>query len=496
MTNKASVVEEIAIQSWLRPALTAVGANKDYREFREQLEAVERALSSGRLEEMARSFAKEGFEEAGARQLRARVQFAVKALRTQTLRMLLGNPGYREFSRQVASSDLLADFCRARRIDGISGVSKSTLERASKFFSAEQTRWMNQVLMEMCGEKDRAKELGLTEAVEMDVCLIDTTCLEANIHHPIDWVLLRDVSRTLLKAIDLIRGAGLCQRMPEDPAGFARRMNRLCLEMTHTRRKADARKARKAVLRRMKRLVKTIASHGKRHRDRLEASWAGTKYTQAQARRIVERMDRMLGQVPAVIRQAHERLIGERVVASAEKILSVHEPDINVLVRGKAGKEVEFGNTLLLAETPSGLIVDWEVYRKSAPAEWRQLQQSVQRQNQYDLSQSIAAVAADRGFSARQGERELAEQGIYDAVCPKDPATLKRRFGEDRFARLQRRRGSTEARIAIFKQRQARRLRERGFTHRYLAVAWGVLGHNLWMVARMRLKQEKDEEAA
>lgn len=178
------------------------------------------------------------------------------------------------------------------------------------------------------------------------------------------------------------------------------------------------------------------------------------------------------------------------------KLLSVHEADVRVLVRGKAGREVEFGNTLLLAECPQGLILDWELYREKAPAEWRQLQQSVQRQTAFDLSADIVAVGADRGFCARKGSEELAQRGIYDAVCPKDPAQLRERFAEKRFAGLQRRRGSTEARIAIVKQRQKRRLRSRGFAHRYLAVAWSVLGHNLWLIARLLCDQQKIAEAA
>ena len=60
--------------------------------------------------------------------------------------------------------------------------------------------------------------------------------------------------------------------------------------------------------------------------------------------------------LPAAIRQAHERIIGERPVASADKILSLYEDDLHVIVRGKAGAEVEFGNTLLLAENLDGII--------------------------------------------------------------------------------------------------------------------------------------------
>jgi hypothetical protein len=496
MTKKATVGPTVAIQSWLRPALTHVEANKDYALFREQVETVDALLRHSHLESMALDFALEGSADASVRQQTARRQFALKALRVEALRMLLGNPPFRQFSRTVAASDLLADFCGVRRIDGIRGISKSTLERASKFFRPEQVRWMQQVLTEMCGERDRAAELGLAEPVQTDVCLIDTTCLEANIHYPVDWVLLRDVATTLLKATKLIRTAGLRERMPQGPEAFARAMNRLCIQMTHSRRKPDSRRARKAVLREMKPLLRTIAGHARRHRDRLAGEYASTKYTEAQAARIVGRIDRMLELVPQVIAQAHERIIGGRRVPDARKILSAYEPNVQVIVRGKAGRNVEFGNTLLLAESPQGLILDWELYREKAPAEWRQLQDSVERQTAFDLSAAIAAVAADRGFCARNSAAELAQRGIYDAVCPKDPEQLRQRSTDQRFTALQRRRGSTEARVAIVKQRQARRLRSRGFDHRYLAVAWSVLGHNLWLVARLLTEQKKLAEAA
>lgn len=494
--RRKNVGSEVALQSWLRPALTAVGANRDYALFRGQLDAVDGLLRDAHLEAMALDFAVEGFESASARQLAGRKGFALKALRVETLRMLLGNPSFREFSRTVAASDLLADFCGVRRLDGIKGVSKSTLERACKFFRADQVRWMQQVLTEMAGNADRAAELGLGGALSTDVCLVDTTCLEANIHFPVDWVLLRDVAMTLLKATKLIRAAGLRHRMPCEPEELARQMNRLCVQMTHARRRSDSRRQRKAVLRGMKRLLRTIGEHVRRHRDRLDAEYATTRYSKARAGRIVARIDGMLAQLPAVIHQAHERIIGERQVPNAQKILSVHEPDIHVLVRGKAGKDVEFGNTLFMAESEQGLILDWEVYEQKAPAEWRQLQDSLERQNAFDLPEDIVAACADRGFSAKEGSRQLAAAGIYDATCPRDPIELKNRMKEADFARLQRRRGCTEARIAILKQRLGRRLRARGFAHRRLAVGWGVLGHNLWLLARLLADQRREAMAA
>jgi IS5 family transposase len=284
--------------------------------------------------------------------------------------------------------------------------------------------------------------------------------------------------------------------MPCEPEQFARQMNQLCIEMPHTRRKQDGRKARKRVLRKMKPLLRMIAEHARRHRDRLESDDARTGFSRAQALQIIARVDRTLAQVPAVITQAHERLIGDRTVPSEQKLVSIYEPDLKVIVRGKAGKEVEFGNTLFSAESAQGLILDWELYRQKAPPEWRQLQESIERQNTFDLPTEISAAGADRGFAAKAGKAALQASGIYDAVCTRNPAKLKARLQESQFVQLQRRRGSTEARVAIFKQRSARRLRCRGFAHRHLAVAWVVVGHNIRVLARMLIKQEKLKQAA
>ncbi|MCC5021576.1 MAG: hypothetical protein J6386_01605 [Candidatus Synoicihabitans palmerolidicus] len=90
----------------------------------------------------------------------------------------------------------------------------------------------------------------------------------------------------------------------------------------------------------------------------------------------------------------------------------------------------------------------------------------------------------------------MAEADIYDATCPRDPQLLQRRMQEPPFVALQHRRASTEARIPIIKQRQGQRLRARGFTNRYLTVAWSILGHNLWLIARLLADQPPQAQAA
>lgn len=501
MNKKTTAVQpKVAIQSLLRPALTPVFANKDYEEFKRTIDDIDRVLIEGRLEKLAIDFGLANLlafnSEADEQVMARQAEQAVKSLRTNVLKTLLEGISCRKLSAAVYGSDLLADFCRVRQIDGIKGLAKSEVDRMMRFFSEDQLRLLHTHLTELCASAGSCARIGLEDPVDASLTFFDSTCLEANIHYPVDWLLLKDVSLTLLQAISLIRRAGLFCRMPQGPEVFARDMNKLCIEMTHSARRKDGRKARKQVFRRMKKLLATIGQHGARYREALENRWEETEYSEARKNRIVSRIDDMLKKLPQVKKQAHERIIGERQVANAGKILNVHETDLHVIVRRKAGKETEFGNTLMLCESMHGYILDWKLYREQAPGESEQLAESLKRQDAMKMEEPIVSACTDRGFASKKTSRLLRDKKIYDATCPRDPAVLKERLCEEPFAGLQRRRGSTEARIAILRQKHGSRLRQKGFTNRSLAVGWSVLAHNLWLIARLLAQQEQRAAAA
>jgi hypothetical protein len=317
-----------------------------------------------------------------------------------------------------------------------------------------------------------------------------------NIHFPVDWVLLRDAARTLMKATILIRQRGLKVRM-EEPEEFLKRMNRLCMKMTHARRKKDARRVRKAVLREMKKLSKIMAAHAERHRELLEQRWQETDLSEGEARQIVERIGSVLAQLPAAIRQAHERIIGERQVKNDEKILSLYEGHAAVYVRGKAGAEVEFGSQLLLGESPGGVIVDWELVDGNPQADTKMLSRSLERMKQTGVGHSIREVSGDRGFDSQPNRELLEKGGIYNGICPKAPEELKKRMKDGKFVELQKRRSQTEARISIFKNGfLGSPLLSKGHANQEREVAWNVLAHNLWVIARLPRAKAKPKALA
>ncbi len=57
--------------------------------------------------------------------------------------------------------------------------------------------------------------MGLSQPLDLTQIFTDSMCVKAHFHFPVDWVLLRDAARSLLRAINTIRAQGLKQRMVE-----------------------------------------------------------------------------------------------------------------------------------------------------------------------------------------------------------------------------------------------------------------------------------------
>ena len=475
----------------LRPRLPTIVGNVDYLTLRQGLEQIDQLLrTSGVEEEFVELALQTWLEESRTPTAREQQRFQLRsrrALRCTVLRTLL-QEDYRGFSCQVAGNPLYQWFCLIDNLDQIRVPSKSELQRFAHWLPASQMRKVNGVLL--VSALTQPRKLELKKPLDLESYFLDTTCLEANIHFPTDWVLLRDGVRTLMKATALIRKQGLKGRM-EPPQEFLRRINRLSMAMTHQRRQPDGKKGRKRVLRQMKQQVKIVRNHARRHRELLDKNWQETDWTRPQAEQVLRRIDGVLAVLPKAQKQAHERIIGGRLVPNAEKVLSLYEPNVHVLVRGKVGAEVEFGNTVLLGENRQGIILDYQVWKDQAPADVNLLAESLERVVTA-LGRKMGAVVTDRGFASGANSRGLKTSEIFDATCPRKPEELKARMKEARFSDLQRRRGQTEGRIGILKQNFfGSSMRAKGFAHRELAVAWAVLTHNLWKLARLRKKKKR-----
>jgi len=94
--------------------------------------------------------------------------------------------------------------------------SKSQAQRYEAWLPAEQMDAVAGRLLAAATETDPAtgaNRLGLLNDLELNTVWLESACEKVKIHYPVDWVLLWDATRTLMKATRMIRRHGLKRRM-------------------------------------------------------------------------------------------------------------------------------------------------------------------------------------------------------------------------------------------------------------------------------------------
>jgi hypothetical protein len=99
-------------------------------------------------------------------------------------------------------------------------------------------------------------------------------------------------------------------------------------------------------------------------------------------------------------------IIGERRVPNNEKVLSIYEPGTKVIVRGKSGAEVEYGNPLLLGENRDGLIVHWDLF-EDVRSDSKLLLGALEATEE-TIGTKLKEVSADRGFGDERTREKVA----------------------------------------------------------------------------------------
>ena len=491
----------ISYQFPLRPELPCIYGPIEFREERNLYERIDSLLKTTDLESeyLKAAFAADSrdWTKSSQKSIDRFALYASIGLRCGIARCLTGL-SIRGLTKRAADSTTLAWFLGTADIERVKSPSKSTVHRLGEQLNAATLRRFNELLVNAAISppvftvEGLLQLAGLETAATAENAYFDTTCLKALIHMPVDWVLLRDGVRTLTKATVLIRNAEIKVRMPQEPLEFLSDINSLCMRMAAQRRKPDSKKNRKAVLRLMKQVTKKVMKHAQSHRDLLEKHWSDTDMSEKEAGRIIGRIDGILAQLPTAIKQAHDRMIGGRFTPNEEKIFSLYDKDIDIIVRGKAGAEVEFGSKLWLGEIDSGLIIDYALLKENQ-SDSALLGPALERiKMQPGLMKAIENVYGDRGIHSAANEALLEAEGISSGLCPRQPAVLAERLIKEPALRAGlKRRGGTEARIAIFKNVICQgQLREKTHEERERAVGRAVLAHNLYVLSKLQMAEK------
>lgn len=487
----------------------------NYLAYRTELEGIDEILQRSGLDDIildqaiAERRARAGEDDAAFhRGLAAFVRHTRSAFRIGILRAHKGCAAVRALEVTLADSPLEQWFCFVENFDQIRAPGKSTIDRAKKTFPPDTLDAAFATLLQKAASAPDGYDplteqainlLGFEVPANLLEVWYDTTCHCPDIHFPVDWVQLGDCCRTLLKATACIRRHGIKNRMPRGgPDRLLHDLNQLNIALGNARRRKDSKKLRKGKLREMKAFAKRMAKHARTHRDLLiEHRGTRTTLTEAQASQIQGRIEGVLAQLPKAIKQAHERIIGERRVPATEKIISIYEPEARVIVRGKSGAEVEFGNPLLLGENRDGLIIHWELFGE-VKVDSSHLLGAIGATEE-TTGCKLRKATADRGFSDEKIQAQIAEKypDLTDHICPLSPAKLEEKKSDPEFMRSQTRRAQTEARVAIITNAYQRgRSLSKGLESQRQELRWVMLAHNLRILSRKLIAERKAREDA
>ena len=487
-------LETIPFQGELSYELPEISNHKDYSNYRLLIERIDEIIKISGLD---LSFAREQLDKVNTRlsgpQSKSIVVHAIKAYRCTLCKILL-KKSYRDLSIMLADSSLLQRFCTIARIDGQLQIpTKSTLQRYAEMFDESFLHTQVDRLNRLAAEKGNALEL--QDPFTTDDVYIDATCMKADIHFPVDWVLMKDCMMTILKGIIVIRKHGLKYRIKK-PETFMSEINAICMSMTSIGRKPGSRKERKTIFRKLKKISLIIKQHGINYAQRLrEERESKTDLSEAEAACILRRLDKMINLLPKAIEQANSRIISNKMIKNEDKILSAYHDNVNIIKRGKAGGQFEYGNPLFIAEQKDGIILDWKLYETDVK-EPQSTKESIKRLTE-DLDYEVKSLTGDRGCQSEANDKLLRKKNITSGLCPRDPAQFIEKMAEPSFRERQKRRAQTEARIGILKNSILDgTLYERSIENKQKKVAWAVLTHNLWCFARLPRLTDFNREAA
>jgi transposase, IS5 family len=395
------------------------------------------------------------------------------------LRMLLlkhiRNWSFAELEREVRANLLYREFTR---IGGQKVPDAKTLGRLAQALGPEVI------------EKLHARMVAL--AREHKVILgrrlrVDTTVVETNIHYPTDSGLLGDGVRVLTRLMKKVsRVAGEVGPKIRDRR---RSVQRRLIEIGRASRSQGAAAKEKVKTGYRKLLEVTGRVVGQAKKFSLEIAQgvkqAAEVVQQATLDALQRELDTMLARVQQVMGQAKARVFGGDNHVEA-KLVSIFEPDTEIIRKGKASKPTEFGKMVKIQEAENQIIIAYEVYEQR-PSDRDLLIPAVEIHEQR-LGRVPELVAGDAGFYSAQGESKAHEMGVKRVSIPNHStkSAERRRYQKQRwFRKGQKWRTGCEGRISVLKRRHGlNRCRYKGKAGMRRWVGLAVISDNLINIGR------------
>jgi len=187
-----------------------------------------------------------------------------------------------------------------------------------------------------------------------------------------------------------------------------------------------------------------------------------------------------------VVDQARRRIMQGERVPNEEKLFSLVEPHTELLLRGKAGKPVEFGHMIQIQQVGGKFITDYTVFPKR-PVEPALIDAALENHREL-FGTYPSTLATDKGYyESMDALDDLEKKVAIVSIAKKGRRTAEQteREHDPLFRHAQRFRAGVEGTISFLKRilRMARCF-NKGWEHFVSTVGQTVFAHNLLNLAR------------
>ena len=378
--------------------------------------------------------------------------------------MFVERDSYRRVVIRIENSEFLRHFVG---LGSKQMMDFSFLSRAFGILSHTTIEAMNQALNEYALQEEK---------ISGEKLRLDTTAYETNIHYPTDSSLLWDSFRTLSRVLILVQ-----RELPQlgiDHRYHVKKVKKLSYYIARNGSSNSKSKKRKvkSTYRMLIGRVHWIAQIAQEVLDVLDR--AGYE------------ADELLHYIPIVQRiiyQAEQRVLHGTILPADQKVYSLFEEHTELIMRGKAGKAIEYGHKVLIAQTAQKFIHHYQVFpRQSGDIELLDPTVKVHRRL---FGHAPQVLATDKGFYQNMEQIEELEQDIETvSICKKGRRTKEQyqRESTEAFIDGQRFRAGCEGSISVLKRVFKLGLCFfKGFKNYAASVGCAVLCHNLVLLAKL-----------
>jgi IS5 family transposase len=324
----------------------------------------------------------------------------------------------------------------------------------------------------------KAKSEGIEDGQKTRV---DTTVVETNIHEPSDswllWDAVRVLARTMGEAAEAFRTKFVDRN---------RDAKHLYIGVVH----AASAEERVPLYRKLVELTETTLADAERVVRELRAvASTRAKLARKLALKLARKIEETVELGRKIVHQTRRRVLEEKKVPSAEKVVSIFEPHTAIIVKDR--RETYFGHKVSLTTGASGLVLDC-VVEQGNPADATLAVGLIERQKQI-YGRAPAQVVFDGGFASRANLEAIKAGGSKDVVFTKGQglkiADMVRGGSERLYRSLRNFRAGIEAGISHLKRSFGLDRCPRHGLEGFKAHAWAaVLAANMLAIARCHLR--------